>query len=332
MATIQEVAQLAGVSVGSVSRYLNGHQLKEANMKKIESAIKDLNYKENYFAKGLKSNRTMSVGLLMNNLQSMFSSIMVSTVGDELERQGYSMLLSAFRNGHSQVKEKLNFLLSRQVDGLIIFEADQEWEEIKQLKQLELPIISVNTPLDFAKVDSIVMNNRESTKNVIQKMIDYGHQEIGIIASHQTDYIAQERLKGAMDAFDERGLSIEHAHIYYGNYSKESGYKGMNHLLSDKAVTAVFVCNHNMSLGALQAIYEKGIKIGEEISFANFDYFEQSNIFYPKITAVKQPVEKIGRLVADRIVEKIQNHNQLDGKKYVMKNEIIWSNSVRRRN
>ena len=330
MATIQEVAKLANVSVGSVSRYLNGHKLKDANMKQIEAAIQKLDYQQNYSAKGLKSNRTMSIGLLMNNAQSIFSAAMIATLADELEKLGYSMLFSGFQKNKSQLGTKLDFLLSRKVDGLIVFEAEQEWQETKKLKNLDIPVVSINTPLDFPKVDSITMDNRESTKLVVKKMIAYGHKEIGIIAGLQKDYIARERLEGALEAFEEMQVPlIGHAKIYYGDYSKESGYAGLNSLLQQQT-SAIFVCNYNMSLGALQAISEKEIQLGEELSFASFDYFDASDIFKPKLTVIRQPVTDISLLAAEQIVKKIQEENTVDGEKFVIPNKILWRDSVRR--
>lgn len=328
MATIQEVAKKAGVSVGSVSRYLNGYQLKAANMKKIEEAIVSLDYKENLLAKGLKSNQTMSIGLLMNNMQSYFSASLVAKIEEELEKNGYSILLSGFRNDRSQVQRKIDFLLSRQVDGLIVFEAEQDWAEVQCLKDVKLPVISLNTPMEFGKTDSILFDNRESTRQVIEKMLRLGHEKIGIIAAPKGDYVARERLAGVTEAYQEAGLSIEAANIYYGDYSKESGHKGMNYLIEDKNVTAIFVCNYNMSLGALQAIHEKGLKIGEEISFASYDYFEASEIFYPKLTVVRQPVGEIGVLAVKRLLEKIHNNNELKGETIILPNEVLWRDSV----
>ncbi|MGX7417232.1 LacI family DNA-binding transcriptional regulator [Carnobacterium gallinarum] len=332
MATIQEVANHAGVSVGSVSRYLNGYQLKPANMKKIEESIEALEYKGNPLAKALKSNQTLSIGLLMNNMQSNFSASMVAQIEDELERFGYSILLSGFRNDYSQVERKLDFLLSRKIDGLIIFEAEQDWEAVQQLKNVDIPVISVNTPMEFDMVDSIVVNNKQSTKEVIEKMLQFGHEKIGIIAAPQTDYVARERLDGVLEAFAENNYPIEDAVIYYGDYSKQSGYTGMKHLLKNEEITAVFVCNYNMSLGALQEIYEQQLKIGEDISFASYDYFDASDIFNPKLTVIRQPVKEIGTLAANRMMEKIRNHGQLQGDIFVVPNDILWRDSVKERN
>ncbi|GMA07620.1 LacI family transcriptional regulator [Tetragenococcus halophilus subsp. flandriensis] len=330
MATIQEVAKLANVSVGSVSRYLNGHKLKEANMKRIEAAITELDYKQNFSAKGLKSNRTMSIGLLINNAQSTFSASMIATLADELEKLGYSMLFSGFHQNKSHLETKLEFLLSRKVDGLIVFEAEPEWKEVQRFKDLDIPVVSINTPLDLPKVDSIIMDNRQSTKKVVKKMIDYGHRKIGIIAGLQKDYIARERLKGAFDAFNEMLLPIsEYAKVYYGDYSKASGYTGVNELLKQQ-ISAIFICNYNMSLGSLQAIYEKDILLGKELSFASFDYFDSSDIFKPKLTVIRQPVVDMSLLAAKQIVKKIQQTESSEGKQFVIPNKILWRDSVRR--
>lgn len=110
MATIQEVAKYARVSVGSVSRYLNGHKLRPDNIKKIETAIEVLGYKENFFAKGLKSNQTRSIGLLMNNMQNNFSASLVAKIDDVLEQQGYTILLSNYRDDPNRIEQKIAFL------------------------------------------------------------------------------------------------------------------------------------------------------------------------------------------------------------------------------
>ena len=330
MATIHEVAKYAGVSVGSVSRYLNGYTLKEDNMKKIAEAIAALNYKENLLAKGLKSNQSLSVGLLMNNMQSNFSISMVAKIEEEMERAGYGLLLSGFQGNPSQVQRKIDFLLSRSVDGLILFEAEQHWAEIQALKGLDLPILSINTPVEFEKVDSILVNDRQSTKEVILRMLSLGHRKIGVIAAPQKDYVAKERLSGVLAAFEETDISKENLSVFYGDYSKESGEKGAKFLINE-GISALFVCNYNMSLGALQVIYEEGIQIGQELSYASYDYFEASEIFSPKLTVIKQPITEIGVLAGNRMLERIRKKNQLTGETLVLNNEILWRESIGRK-
>lgn len=330
MATIQEVAKEAQVSVGSVSRYLNGHTLKPENMVRIQLAIEKLDYTENMWAKGLKSNQSFSIGLLMNNMQSHFSSSVVATIEDVFEQEGYGTLLSGYRDDAEQIERKLDFLLSRGVDGLVVFGAEQSWEGITKLKNLEIPVISAITPLDYPNVDSVLLNNRESTAMLVQRIMAEGHQKIGFIAAPQIDYVAKERLNGIYDAFARSEIALDERYIVYGDYSRSSGHSCMEQLLALGDVTAVFVCNYNMSLGALEAIYKHELKVGTDISFASYDYFEASDIFYPKLTVIKQPVATFGTLTAKRILERVKKKDTLEGQQFVVENEILWRDSIKR--
>lgn len=327
MVTIQEVAKHAQVSVGSVSRYLNGHNLKKQNMEKIKKAIEELNYKENLFAKGLKSNQTLSIGILMNNMQSIFSSTLISQIEEEMERHNYSILLNSYRNKIEKVEAKIDFLVDRKVDGLIIFEGENQWSVLKRVAEIDIPVLSINTTLDYPNVDSIIVNNRESAKEMIERMIDVGNKRIGIISVPQTASVARDRLTGAIDAFKERGMTEEQYAIYYGDFSQKSGYLGVKSLIN-QGIRAIFVTNYNMALGSLQYIFENGIKLGEDISFACFDYPGVSDIFYPRLTTVRQPVNQMGIVAVERMFERIQNP-ELTGKVIQLKNEINWGKSVR---
>lgn len=327
MVTIQEVAKHAQVSVGSVSRYLNGHKLKKQNMEKIKKAIEELNYKENLFAKGLKSNQTLSIGILMNNMQSIFSSTLISQIEEEMERHNYSILLNSYRNKIEKVEAKIDFLVDRKVDGLIIFEGENHWPVLKKVAEIDIPVISINTTLDYPNVDSIIVNNRESAKEMIERMIDVGNKRIGIISVPQTASVARDRLTGAIDAFKEREMTEEQYAIYYGDFSQKSGYLGVKSLIN-QGITAIFVTNYNMALGSLQYIFENGIRLGEDISFACFDYPGVSDIFYPRLTTVRQPVNQMGIVAVERMFERIQNP-ELTGEIIQLKNEINWGKSVK---
>ncbi|WP_321384746.1 LacI family DNA-binding transcriptional regulator [uncultured Enterococcus sp.] len=331
MATIQEVAKAAQVSVGSVSRYLNGHTLRPENMERIRIAIEKLNYTENLWAKGLKSNQSYSIGLLMNNMQSQFSSSVVATIEDVFEQEGYGTLLSGYRDDAEQIERKLDFLLSRGVDGLVVFGAEQSWPGIEKIERLDIPVISAITPLEYPNVDSILLNNRQSTAELVRRILAQGHQKIGFIAAPQIDYVAKERLRGIYDAFSQTNVVLDERYIVYGDYSRKSGYMCMEELLQLEEITAVFVCNYNMSLGALEAIYQHEMKVGTDISFASYDYFEASDIFYPKLTVIKQPVAEFGTLVAQRILQRVKDRTTAAGQQFIIENDILWRDSISKR-
>ncbi len=149
MATIQEVLAHAGVSVGSVSRYLKGHQLKPTNIEKIATTIKTLNYQENFLARGLKNKQTRSIGLLMNHVQNQFTATFITTISDGLEKLGYSIVVSALREDASRLKEKLDFLMARQIGRLLLFEIKPTTLNQQYIKALTIPVASINIPLSL---------------------------------------------------------------------------------------------------------------------------------------------------------------------------------------
>lgn len=199
MSSIRKVAELAGVSLGSVSRYLNGHQLKEQNMKKIAAAIKELDYKENIIAKGLKNNRSFSVGLLMNSVSSQFGAEIVSAIEGVMEQNGYSVLLSGFKGDVSLVDQKIDYLVQHAVDGLIVFMSEQDWDGMERLAELPIPVLTINSPIQLPGVDRVQVADRKSVHEVVEHLIQEGHTKIGLLAAPQNDYVARERLSGAKE-------------------------------------------------------------------------------------------------------------------------------------
>ncbi|RRK11270.1 LacI family transcriptional regulator [Lactiplantibacillus garii] len=320
MASIREVAKAAGVSVGSISRYLNGQQLKAANMQKIKRAIDDLGYQENIIAKGLKNNQSFAVGLLMNNLASRLSMDIVSSIEAVMEQAGYSILLSGFQGSSTLAANKVDYLLSHAVDGLILFEADQNWPGMARLADVQVPVISLNSPNGLANVDSILVDDRGSVRRLVQHLIAQGHRRIGVLAAPQTDYTAHERLTGVREAV--RSHPHVEATVYYGDYSRPSGFEGAQKLIDDH-VDALFVCNFNMALGALEYCNRAGIRIDQDLAFSHFDYLDEMSSLISNRLVIQQPAKEIGKMCAERLLSRINHQSENVGATFVFDNLIV---------
>lgn len=319
MSSVKEVAEVAGVSVGTVSRYLNGQQLKAANMAKIADAIQQLDYKQNIIAKGLKNNQSFSIGLLMNSISSRFGAEVVSGIEAIVEKQGYSLLLSGFNGDAQLVNQKIDYLMAHAVDGLIVFLADEEWQGMEKLAQMTIPVVSINSPNQLDNVDSILVNDRTSVKQAIQHIISLGHQKIGMITARQTDYGARERLAGATEAV---ALASDVSLVTYeGDYSRLSGYQGAQQLLA-QGVTALFVSNYNMSVGALEYLNVAVVRIGQDLFYSHYDYADQIDKVTSSILAIQPPTKEIGVKCAEILLARLNDSTLPTGQTIVMENEI----------
>lgn len=183
MATIQQAAALAGVSTGTVSRYLNGAKIKESNRQRIDAAVAELGYHRNLLAGSLRSRKSRSVGLLVNNMLNHFATSAIAAIEREMELDNYIILLAGFRNDPEVFEQKLELLLDRQVDGLVLFEGDASWSPSKILERSGVPVVSISALYDSPCVDSVLVDSRTSAKRVATEMLRAGHWHLCGLAS-----------------------------------------------------------------------------------------------------------------------------------------------------
>ncbi len=327
MATIHEVASKAGVSAGTVSRYLNGYAVKPSNAEKIDRAVSELKYRENFLARSLRLNKTMSVGILINNMRSNFASSTVAAIATEIEKDDYAMVLCGFKNDKKAYIKQLNTLIDRQVDGLFIVEGRSDWTPEEFLDDISIPVVAINAPINSVNIDSYVTDDAWCTEQIITSMIEKGHTHIGVIVGSQQDYTSRQRLEGVNRAIEKTGINPDDVVIHIGDYTNDCGYK-LSCELMDAGCKCIFVTNYNMGDGALQAIHERKYVIGKDFSFATYDYFATSPVFFPRITSVCPNTEEIGTQAAVEMMDAIKNSRLCQGNRHVVDNIIKWNDSI----
>lgn len=329
MATIRDVAKRANVSVGTVSRYLNGETLKTQNSKRIADAIQSLNYRQNIIAKGLKNNRSMSIGVLINTLSDVFATPVVSALESYVERFGYSIILCDYKQDPKRFEQKLEFLINRAIDGLVVFHSEQETPMLKRVSDMGIPIVAIDAPIKGVNVDSVLVDNAAATKRAISRLLDEGYQRIGIIAGQESNYIGRQRLLGYQEALKERGIVVNRDYIWSGDYTVASGTTGTHALMRQHpAPDALFAINYYMGLGTIKALNELHLKIGQDIGLIAFDRFALNDIFQPTITSISQPVEAMGEAAGERLMTRLhQKEGNLDLQTVVCPTSIIIGES-----
>jgi LacI family transcriptional regulator len=328
--TIKDVARLAGLSTATISKYLNGFSVKDHNRIKIENAIKALNFSVNSLARGLKTNRTMTIGVLIPSLENIFATSIVSHIERVLLEHGYSTIICDYNHNVELENTKFDFLMSKYVDGIIIMPLGLSEERVMNAMSRDIPIISIDRPMKNRECDVVLVDNMNASYNAVEQLIIRGHKEIGIICGPKDIYTAQERLKGYLRVHEDYGMQVNEDNIKFGDYEVQSGYDLMNSFMKNGgSIDAVFVTNYEMTLGAVMAINEMNIKIPDDLSFIGFDNQQLAAVIKPNLTIVVQPIRQIGECAVDLILKRLGGDKSNHPAMYRLKTELHEGHSIR---
>ena len=324
MANIKDVAKKAGVAVSTVSKYINGGSVRSYNEKAIRKAIEELGFKINDVARTLKTNKAMTVGILIPNLESSFFTLMAALMEDRLHEYGYNVILCDYRNDSSMETEKLDFLISKRVDGLIVV-PQGNLSNYNTLKTQDIPTLAVDRPVEG--MNWVVTDSYSGAKKAVGYLIEKGHKKIAAICGPEHVYTATERLRGYKDALLEAGIDFEI--IKKGNYTLAGGYSCMKEILAlTQRPSATFVINHEMTMGAVIALNEAGVRIPEGMSVIGFDDMEMTKTINPPLTVVVQPVEQISKIAADTLLELMDGEKVRSDTNIKLDTDLLMRESV----
>ncbi|MBL4934607.1 LacI family DNA-binding transcriptional regulator [Clostridium sp. YIM B02515] len=329
-ATIKDVAKYTGLSIATISKFINGGNVLEKNRMVIEEAIKTLDFKVNELARGLKTSKTKTIGILIPSLENIFCTSVVSSIENILLQYGYSTIICDYRDDAILEKKKLEFLMNKMVDGLIIMPLGENNGYIKEVSEKGIPIVSIDRILKSINCDMVLVDNLNASYDAVEHLIVKGHKRIGIICGPEEVYTAQERLKGYLRVHEDYSMEVDDQLIKHGDYKLESGYEILMEFLDmDNPPTAVYVTNYDMTLGAIIAINEKNIVIPEELSIIGFDNLQMARIFKPALSIVVQPMKEIGETAASVLLKRLAG--DLSGFPHIdrLKAEVEFKDSVK---
>ncbi|QEH18070.1 HTH-type transcriptional repressor PurR [Histophilus somni] len=319
MATIKDVAKMAGVSTTTVSHVINKTRFvaKETEQQVLQ-AIKNLNYSPSAVARSLKVNTTKSIGMIVTTCETPYFAEIIHSVEELCYRQGYSLFLCNTQNNPEKIKNHLDMLAKKRVDGLLVMCAEYTQNSLNLLATFEdLPMVVMDWG-PFNENTDLIQDNSFSGGYIATKyLIDNGHKDIAIISGELKKTTAVMRYQGFKKAMQEANLAINPDWIMEGFFEPEDGYECMNKILvQDKLPTAVFCCNDVMALGAISAIGEKGLKVPDDISVIGYDNIHASRFFSPPLTTIHQSKSRLGvqaiNLLFKRISEKGKEHEIIE--------------------
>ena len=311
MATIKDVAKTAGVSLSTVSKYLNGGNLREENVRSIASAIAALDYHANPFARNLKNPRNPSIGILLPDISAPFFGSVVTALDKTLRENGYHTLISCYGADHGLERENLHFLLMSGIEGLVYIPEDLSSSEFKELTAgRNIPIVQVDRMIMGVESDAVLVNNADAVYNAITTLIKKGHRRIATIAGPKSVYTAKERHIGYLRALSDHDILYDDALSISGENTFATGYLGFETLMNlPEPPTAVFTSNYDITMGLLTAAREQGLRIPEDLDIFGFDCVHICSMMKPPLPVVHQPEQEIGTLAANYLIERLSGYN-----------------------
>lgn len=332
MASIKDVARIAGVSVSTVSHVINKTRfVSPETTVVVEEVIKSLGYKPSSLAQALKSKRTRTIGMLVTSSTNPFFAEVVSGVEEGCYRHGYSLILGNSGDLPGRQLSYLHTLMQKQIDALAIMTTNRDDDfQIELDKQISLPRVVLDSePIlnGCAIGDNSLIGGQLAT----QHLIDLGHTRIGCLTGPNHHLRSNERLAGFKSALKAAGLIVNSDWIVSGRLTAKGGYTAAKALLSlDESPTAIFAFNDLMATGAYRAVRESGLSIPQDISIVGYDDIEIASFLTPTLTTMRQPGFEFGLEAANILVRHLEEGLKLPAQ--VRRTpELVVRNSVSKR-
>lgn len=309
MASMNEVAKKAGVSVATVSRVLNNStNVNEDTRARILKAIKALNYQPSRVAKRLRSKSVSSnlLGVLIPDIENPFYVDVLRGIEDVAYNHNYAIIMCNYGQDEKKEKLYLDILQSESIDGLIAAPANENDLQLKKMVSDGLPVVCVDRGLNDTDVDLVLVNNEKGAYLAVDHLIKSGYKRIAYISGMQTIPSSRYREVGYRKALEDNGMVYDANLVRYGNSKHRSGVELCEELLSlPIPPDALFTGNNLITLGALQTIHSHGLKIPSDIAIVGFDDMYWASSLNPPLTAVRQPAIEIGRRAGELLIQRI---------------------------
>ncbi|MFO7658565.1 MAG: LacI family DNA-binding transcriptional regulator [Bacteroidales bacterium] len=304
-----EVAEKAGVSSATVSRVINNSpNVNPETRLRVQQVIKELKYTPNRVAKRLRNRNASNnlLGVLIPDIQNPFYVEVLRGIEDVAYENKYALIVCNFSQDEKKEMLYLDILISESVDGLIAAPTHENDQKVIHIVKSGLPIVCVDRGLLGVDVDLVVVENRNGAYSAVDYLAKKGYKRIAFISGLPQLPSSRQRESGYKDALVDNGLAFDPSLVKYGDSRHESGVRLSEELLNlETPADAIFTGNNLITLGALETIHKRGLKIPDEVAIVGFDDMYWSISLNPPLTAVRQPAYEIGKRAAELLIQRI---------------------------
>ncbi|MFN8413849.1 MAG: LacI family DNA-binding transcriptional regulator [Anaerolineales bacterium] len=311
--TIRQVAQKAGVSVATVSRYINQNApISEKVAKRLEKVMTDLQYVPHAAARTLASRKTHTIGLILMKIHRDFFAPLLSGIEAVVSEHNHIMLVATSEPEKSN--GNVAAVGSHNTDGLLIFANSLSDDQIRQLYQKNIPMVLIHRSApDGLEIPSVTVENKAATRKTIDHLIEvHGRRNIIFMRGPKNQEDSYWREIGYKASLEDHGIPFDERLILQGEFERDIAYKSLKDFLSCEnypPFDAIFSGDDDAAIGALRALDEFGIQTPERVSLVGFDDFRLSPYLNPSLTTVRAPTEDVGRVAAEQLFRLIEGQN-----------------------
>jgi DNA-binding LacI/PurR family transcriptional regulator len=314
MASLQEVAQRARVSIATVSRVLNkSHKVVPETRAAVEQALLDLGYRPSRVARRLRMNsgRAHLVGLIIPDIQNPFYAEIARGVEDVAYANEYALILCNSDERLDKERFYLDVMRAEWVDGIVLPPFDDTDAGVVEMVKTGIPVVCVDRSHGRVKTDLVEVDNYQGALEAVRHLIERKHKSIALIEGRTQVSTSRERRRGYLDALAEQGITPRKELMRAGDFKQESGRILTNELLDlRRPPTALFVCNNLMTVGALGALHQRSVRVPAEVAVVGFDDLPWAEALDPPPTVVRQPAYEVGRQAMELLLKRIMEPNR----------------------
>jgi LacI family transcriptional regulator len=314
--TIRELARLSGVSIGTVSRALNGYPDVNADTRsRIVDLARELDYTPAAAARTLVLERSHLIGVFLEtgeghpDLQHPFFHGVLVGVKERLGAAGYDLLLFAREQRADGGGSDTHLRRSRHhnVDGVVLMGVDPRDEEVGRLLASEIPCVAVDIELQAPRAAHVISDNITGSALAVRHLADLGHRRIATITGMLETHPGRDRLRGYREELQRRGLEFREDYVVNGDYYFDSGAEGVRRLLAlERPPTAIFAASDLMALGAIRAAGEAGVSVPDDLSVVGFDDIPWADHANPPLTTLRQDKNGLGRAAGEALLRQLE--------------------------
>jgi LacI family transcriptional regulator len=309
--TIRDVAELAGVSIATVSRVVNHSGYVSARTRQaVEDVIREQGYTASRSARGLSSGRTGLIALTVPRIHPAYFSVIVAGVADALYEHDMRIVLCPTLHEHDREVSLLERLVHGTTDGGLLILPEESTTELRTLMThgFRFVVVDPRTRID-GKVPTVAAANASGADEATRHLLDLGHRRIAAITGPANLMASKERLRGYNAALAAAGVTPAAELVIESNFGVDGGCVAASSLLElAEPPTAIFAFNDQLAIGAMQTAFARNLRVPEDVSIVGFDDTAEAELFRPALTTVRQPLAEMGRMGVSLLTRLLENH------------------------